>query len=151
MTDHYANDWMDGREVPPLVIREDHVLTGTHAGSVHVESGQFTLVGVIQGSLDIQQGVSALITGTQCGSVSLESGSVVTVSGAIEGSASVDAGATLIIEAGGKLAGSLSNYGLVILRNVFGGSREGAGELRIEGQGRIRQPIIRAGINYYEW
>jgi hypothetical protein len=43
---------MNGREVPPLVIREDYVLTGIHAGSVYVESGEFTLAGVIQGSLE---------------------------------------------------------------------------------------------------
>jgi cytoskeletal protein CcmA (bactofilin family) len=147
----YDNDWMDGEEVPPLVVREDRVLTGIHQGSVHVESGQFTLAGVIQGSLDIQSGVTAIITGAQQGSVSLESGSEVSVRGAIEGSAYVDHGATLVIEAAGRLAGSLSNYGLVILRGVFGGSQDGTGEFRIEGDGRIKQPIVRDGMNYYEW
>ena len=151
MTRQYDDDWMDGREVPPLVVREDHILTGTHEGSVHVEAGQFTLAGVIQGSLDIQGGVRALISGAQQGSVSLEPDSVVTVTGAIEGSAAVGAGATLIIERGGKLAGSLRNDGLVILRGVFGGSRDGSGEFRIEEHGRIKQPIIRDGMNIYEW
>ncbi len=151
MTDQYPKDWMDGPEVPPLVIREDCVLTSTHAGSVYVESGQLTLAGVIQGSLNIQRGVTSFITGKQQGSVSLQSGSLVTVHGAIEGSTRVNRGATLIIEAGGKLAGALSNDGLVILRGVFGGTRDGVGEFRIEGQGRIKQHTIRDGIHYYEW
>ena len=68
----------------------------------------------------------------------MESDSVVAVTGAIEGSANVDAGAILIIERGGKLAGSLWNDGLVILRGVFDGYRDGAGGFRIEEHGRIK-------------
>lgn len=151
MTNPYSSDWIDDREVPQLVIRDAHVLTGIHSGTVHVESGEFTLAGVLQGSLDIQRGATALITGAQQGSVSLESGSVVTVRGAIEGSTSVEAGAILIIEPGGKLAGTLTNDGSVILRGVFGGAKFGLGELKIEGQGYIKEPIIRGGVSYYEW
>ena len=151
MTNQYEGDWINEREVPQLAICEDYVLTGTHIGAVHVEGGHFTLAGVIQGSLDVQRGATVLIIGKQQGSVSLESGSVVTVHGAIEGSATVERGATLVIEAGGKLAGTLTNNGEVILRGVFGGVRTGFGIFKIEGQGYIRQPLIRDGISYYEW
>jgi|SRR5215213_2483147 len=151
MTGKYSSDWINGQEVPPLVIRDNYVLTGIHAGTVHVESGEFMLEGVLQGTLDIQRGVNALIIGTQQGSVNLEPGSMVTVSGAIEGSTNVAAGAILLIEPMGKLAGTLTNYGQVILRGVFGGAKSGSGELKIEGQGYIKQPIIRNGAHYYEW
>ena len=151
MANQYNHDWIDGRQVPPLVIHENYVLNYAHAGSVHVESGRFKLAGVLQGSLDIQSGVSAIITGTQQGSVSIASGSVVTVYGAIEGSTNVESGGTLIIEEGGKLSGSLANHGKVILRGLFGGNNIGAGELKIEDKGRIIQPIVKDGINYYEF
>jgi hypothetical protein len=82
--------------------------------------------------------------------MSIEGGSDVTVTGAIEGTTSLEEGAVLVIAAGAKLAGSLTNRGLVILRGTFGGSESGAGELRLEG-GRIKQPVIRDGISHYEW
>lgn len=151
MTSRYGDDWIDGREVPQLVICEDYILTGTHLGTVHVECGHFTLAGVLKGTLDVQRDATVLVTGKQQGSVSLESGSEVTVQGAIEGSTTVEHGATLIIEAGGKLAGSLLNNGYVILRGVFGGARTGYGDLKIEEQGHIKQPTIRNGISCYEW
>jgi len=151
MSRQYDSDWIDGRRVSQLAVCEDYILTGTHAGTVHVECGQFTLAGVLQGTLDVQREATVLITGKQQGSVSLESGSVVTVYGAIEGSATVGRGATLIIEPGGKLAGSLTNDGEVVLRGVFGGAKAGSGKLRTEGQGYIKQPTIRNGISYYEW
>jgi len=151
MTGQYDSDWINGREVPQLAIREDYILTGSHACTVHVESGQFTLAGVLQGTLDVQRGATALITGTQQGTVRLASGSVVTVHGSIQGSTNVERGGILIIEAGGRLAGTLTNDGQVILRGVFGGVRVGSGELKIEGQGYIKQPTVRDGVNYYEW
>lgn len=151
MNQKYTNDLIGGREVPPLVINDDYVLIGTHQGSVHVEKGIFTLEGTLQGSLDIQQKVTASIKGNQQGSINIRSNAKVTVDGAIQGSTTIDHNALLVIEAGGRLAGSLSNYGKIIIRGVFGGSRSGDGELIIEGDGYIKKPIIRNGANYYEW
>jgi hypothetical protein len=59
--------------------------------------------------------------------------------------------AALTIEASGRLGGTLTNDGLVVLRGVMGGARTGSGSLRIEGNGYIKQPIIRDGIQYFEW
>lgn len=147
----YNSDWMDGREVPQLVIKEDYILVGTHPGTVHVKAGRFTLSGTIQGTLDIQPGVIANINGKQQGTVSIASEATVTVTGAIEGSTTVQRGAVLIVEAGGKVAGSLNNSGTVIVRGVFGGRQTGAGEFRLERSGYIKQPTIQGGSTYYNW
>lgn len=147
----YEDDWVDGRSVPPLVVDTDHVLTGIHQGTVHVEAGHFTLAGVLQGTLYIHTGVVASIDGTQQGEVTVEGGSRVEVAGAIEGGTRVQPGAAVIVESGARLAGSLSNDGLVVVRGVFGGARSGAGEFRLEGSGRVKQPTVRDGVSYYEW
>jgi cytoskeletal protein CcmA (bactofilin family) len=144
-------DWIDGRMVPQLVIDRDHVMIGTHAGTVRVRAGRFTLAGTIQGTLEIQRGLIANVAGTQQGTVSVGDASTVTVTGAIEGTATVARGGTLVVEPGGKLAGTLHNDGLVIVRGVFGGAQSGTGKLCLEGQGWIKEPIMRDGVACYEW
>ena len=144
-------DEIDGRSVPPLVITSDHILQGTHRGTVHVESGTLHLRGILQGTLYVQSGANAVITGKQQGTVAIASGANVTVLGAIQGTTSLEPGAKLIIEDSGKLAGTLANDGLVVLRGVFGGARSGSGRLRIEGNGYIKKPVVRDGVQYYEW
>ena len=133
-------DWIDGRKVPQLFVEEDYTLTGVHRGTVHVESGRFILAGELRGTLNIKPKVIAEIRGTQKGTVTVGHAATVIVAGAIHGSTVVDDGATLIIEADGKLAGSLTNFGKVIVRGVFGGSQTGSGVLSVEGQGYIKQP-----------
>ena len=151
MSDKYGFDIFDGEDVPRLVLSGDYVLSGTHQGGVHVEAGEFTLEGTLQGSLDLQTGVRASIRGKQQGSVSVAAGAVVVVAGVIEGSMSVASGGAVIIESAGRLAGSLANHGEVIVRGVFGGCYVGEGELRLEGDGYIKEPVTRDGVNYYEW
>jgi len=151
MSDKYAFDIMDGREVPTLVVTDDYTLTGTHQGGVHVEAGDFRLDGTLQGSLDLQSGVKASIRGTQQGSVAVAEGAVVLVTRAFQGSTHISRGGVVIIEATGRLAGSLTNDGEVVVRGVFGGSYVGDGRLRLEGDGYIKQSVVRDGVSYYEW
>jgi len=147
----YNDDCIDERLVSPLVVKEDYMLMGEHNGTIHVESGKFTLLGTLKGTLDIQECVIAEIIGKQMGTVSVDAGGCVTVQGAIEGTASLARGSKLVIEETGKLAGTLNNNGKVILRGVFGGARSGNGEFIIEGNGYIKQPVVRDGISYYQW
>jgi len=146
----YEHDNIGGRLVPPLIVTSDHTLQGTHQGTVHVESGTFHLRGILQGTLDVQSGANAIITGDQQGTVAIAAGASVTVLGAIHGTTSLRPGAKLIIEESGKLAGSLANDGVVVLRGVFGGMQMGGGDLRIEGTGFVKKPIIRDGVHYYD-
>lgn len=151
MSTNYPNDWIDGRQVPPLVITTDYVLSGRHEGTIHVESGQFELRGRLQGTLSLYPSSTAIISGTQAGTISIGAGVAVRVTGAIEGTTSVHRDAKLLIEEGGRLAGALQNDGVVIIRGVFGGPKSGRGELRLEGPGYIKQPRIRDGVSYYDW
>ncbi len=151
MSDKYGFDIMDGRQVPRLVVTGDFTLSETHQGGVHVEGGRFCLAGTLQGSLDLQPGVSAIISGSQQGSVLIGNGSVAVVTGSIEGSAHVSRGAVLLIEKTGRLGGPLRNDGEVVVRGVFGGAHSGHGKLRCENDGHIMQPIVRNGVSYYGW
>src|SRR5690349_5609103 len=118
-------DIIHGRRVPQTVISTDHEISGTHVGTVHVEAGRLTLAGVIQGTLNVHSGASALIQGNQHGTVSVDDGAEVIVTGAINGTTSVHHGGRLVVERDGRLAGTLSNEGTVIIRGVFGGASSG--------------------------
>jgi hypothetical protein len=147
----YGNDKIDGKEVPPLVVTSDFTLEGIHQGTVHVEFGTLHLNGILQGTLDVHTGAKVNIIGEQQGTVVISSGASVTVIGTINGTVSLENGAFLLIEESGKLGGTLLNDGSVILRGVFGGGHSGQGQLLIEGNGYIKNPVIRNGIRYYEW
>lgn len=147
----YKLDFVDGKQVPPLIIEEDYKLLGTHRGSVYVESGEMTLFGEIQGTLNVNNGATVVIIGEQMGSVNISTGATVKVIGSIQGSTSVDMDGTLIIEDSGKVAGSTFNNGTLIIRGVFGGSRTGNGKIVIENNGYIKKPKIVNGNYYYEW
>lgn len=151
LSSKYGFDIMRDGKVPRLVVSDDYVLSGTHQGGVHVEGGEFVLEGTLQGSLDLQSSVNAYIRGRQQGSVTVAKGAVVIVTGAIQGSTHVEVGGHVIVETSGRLAGSLTNYGEVLVRGVFGGSYTGDGNLKVEGDGRIKQPVIQNGVFYYEW
>jgi hypothetical protein len=151
MDEKYLNDIIDGREVPPLVVREDYVLRETHDGTVQVEGGHFELRGRLHGTLNLQSGSRASIHGVQAGTVAVGAGVSVTVLGAIEGTASVEEGGTVLVGPNAKLAGTLHNDGLVIIQGVFGDAQSGRGELRLEGEGHIKQPRIHNGVHYYSW
>lgn len=151
MPNKYGYDLIDGRRVEQLVVADDYELADSHAGTVHVEGGEFVLSGTLNGTLDIQSGVTARIPGTQQGTVSIASGAEVFVSGTVQGTVQVSPQAELVIEPGGKLAGTLSNHGVVVVRGVFGGAENGDGQLRVEGSGAVKRPVIRDGVHYYEW
>jgi hypothetical protein len=147
----YPNDLIDGREVPQLVITSDHVLVGTHTGTIQVESGHLEVRGTNQGTLNLHPGATATISGSQQGTVSVSPGASVQVTGAIEGTTNVSQDAGVIVEPGGKLAGTLHNDGSVVIRGVFGGVRSGQGSLLFEDQGYEKAPVVRDGVHYYEW
>lgn len=150
MSTEYGVDIFGDEERPRLIVSADYILSGVHQGGVHIEAGQFQLEGIIQGSLDVQTGARAVIKGKQQGSLSVANAALVVVRGSIEGSVHVDRGGGVIVESGGKLAGSLHNEGKVIVRGVFGGAITGA-PIFLEDSGYIKDPVVRDGVNYYEW
>ncbi len=102
MSTEYGVDYFDGEERQRLVVSGDFVLSDIYQGGVHIEAGQFQLEGVIQGSLDVQTGVQAVIRGKQQGSVSVSDAALVVVTGSIEGSVNIERGGRVIVETGGE-------------------------------------------------
>jgi len=147
----YGFDIIDGNRVPQLVINGDFTITNIHEGTVHVETGCLTVEGILQGTLDVQSNAKAIINGQQHGTVIVASNSSIEVNGEIQGTTTIARSATLVIGETGKVAGTLTNDGNVILRGIFGGAQSGNGKIQIEGNGYIKQPTIRDGIHYYEW
>lgn len=147
----YGFDYIDGRNIPQTVIEDDFTIQGKHNGTVHVKNGTLTIQGELHGTLDVQSSAKVIIIGKQHGTVSVDNDAEVIVVGELHGTTAVSAYGTVIIEAHGKLAGTLHNNGTVIVRGVFGGSQSGQGELILEENGYIKQPTIKNGISYYEW
>ena len=46
--------------------------------------------------------------------------------------------------------GSLNNQGTTIVRGIYGGSYEG-NSIILEDSGYIKNPIVKNGVNYYEF
>ena len=147
----YGVDYIDGVEVPQLVISEDYVIQGKHSGTIHVEGGELIINGEVNGTLCVYKDASVVIYGKQNGTVSIESGAKVVVVGELNGTTTINNGSTVTVEEKGKLAGTLSNSGRLIVRGVFGGEQSGQGEIILEGNGQIKRPIVKNGISYYQW
>ena len=147
----YGYDHIDGKRVPHLVITSDFTLTGVHEGTIQVEAGILTINGELRGSLNVHENAQVIIRGKQNGSISLKNGASTTVYGQLNGSSHLSSNSTVIIEERGRLAGSLTNEGKVILRGVFGGTQFGNGTISIEGNGYIKQPTKRGDSYFYEW
>jgi formylmethanofuran dehydrogenase subunit C len=142
-------DIINGEKFPQTIVAEDFELLDTHNGTIKVHGGCFKLHGTLKGTLSIASQDMAEIHGTQQGTVSLSSNSSLLVTGKIQGTTSVPQGATVVVEETGKLQGTLSNNGTVILRGTLAGAQSGDGELIIEGNGYIKEPVVKNGINYY--
>lgn len=152
MADSYPMDIIDGRRVPPRVFSADGTLTGTHQGSVVVQQGvDLFLRGTLQGSLWLEPNSRATIAGEQQGSVHVDEQAELVVTGRISGSTHIASGASVIVERSGRLAGSVTNYGSLVVRGEQGGEITGSGEVEVAPGGRIKRPTVRNGIRYYEW
>jgi hypothetical protein len=147
----YDPDVIDGRGVPPLVVRADTTISGTRTGTIQLESGTLRLRGTNRGTITVHQGAELLIEGTQAGSVHVASGALVRVVGALQGETYVDPRASIRVEQSGLLAGGLTNNGLVVVDGIYGGHRRGRGEFRVTATGRIKEPEIVDGVAMYVW
>lgn len=127
-------------------------LVGTITTTVKVNQDT-TLRGTIQATVSIAgPGIVFVNEGKVQGTASVASGSRMVIVGAQEGTPHVEQEAEVVVEPGGKLAGTLHNDGIVIVRGVFGGRRSGTGELCFEGSGYEKQPSeVRGNVSVYNW
>lgn len=143
-------DLIDGREVPPTVITTDRELYD-HRGTIEVEGGAtVTVRGTVQGTVSLHRGARLLLEGTVQGTLHVSGGAQAVVRGSQQGSVDVDHGGTVIVEPTGKLSGSLHVDGELINRGVRAGAIMGRGTIVDEGSGRVVQPRVVNGINYYD-
>ena len=145
----YEMNYIDGKRVPPMIINEDYVLVGEHCGTIHVEAGTLVIRGKNSGTLDIQMGAKVEVLGEQSGSTHIAAGAEAIVRGIISGSTTISDGSTIIVK--GMLSGALRNEEILIIKGVFGGVRSGDGEIIIEGNGYIKEPVTRNSLTYYQW
>ncbi len=148
MTDY---DIIDGRRVPGTVITSDQIITDTHNGSVHVVGCELVISGTLNGSLKVSDGGVVRVLGTHNGSTLVGSRCQLDIAGSCNGSTNIQSGATVLVEPAGRLAGSMLNDGTLVIWGVFGGAYQGHGIRTLEGNGHIKQPVIRDGITFYEW
>lgn len=153
------------------VVSYNESLATVHTGGVCVHEGatfELSSGGQLSGSLTLQAGSSARISGRHAGSLTLQAGcharidgqhagslhvgpdSVVDVVGSQSGSVHVARTGLVRVHPGGKLAGSLKVAGLVENRGIRGGEVRSSGGVihDLEG-GSVEQPIRREGVNYY--
>lgn len=147
----YEMDYINEDQIEQLVITSDYNLIGDHYGTVHVENGTLTISGELHGTIDIQNNTKVIIFGKQHGTVSLGSNALLIIHGELHGTTNFDYNSNVIVEEGGKLIGTMTNNGMVIVRGIFGGAKAGNGILVVEGNGYIKQPIMKNGISYYQW
>lgn len=69
----------------------------------------------------------------------------------MSGFTTISDGSTIIVEEKGRFPGSLRNEGILIIKWVFGGVLSGDGEIIIEGNEYIKEPVTRNGMTYYQW
>jgi cytoskeletal protein CcmA (bactofilin family) len=143
--------FVDGKEVPPLFIDEDHTIVGSHLGATVVRQGTLLVLGEVSGSIHLRSGTQVVVRGQVSGSISIATGAEARIVGGHSGSVTVAPGGRLVIDRTGRQAGSISNDGSVIIRGEFGGSTSGAGEFSIEPGARIKQPRVVDGVSYYDW
>jgi hypothetical protein len=151
METYYPSELIGGEIVYPLVVRNKHVISDSHKGTVYVESGKLSIEGSNEGTLNILEGASAEIRGLQNGTVNIGDKASATVFGIVEGIVNIEKGGSLKIEEGGKLSGNVFNNGVFYLRGVFGGFSNGEGEIKVEGAGEVKKPVIKDGLLYFEW
>jgi hypothetical protein len=151
METYYPSELIGGEIVSPLVVREKQIISDSRKGTAYVESGKLIIEGSHDGALNVLEGASAEIRGKQYGVVNIGSRASVTVNGMIEGIVNIEKGGVLKVEEGGKLSGNVFNNGIFYLRGTFGGFSNGEGEIKVEGAGHIKKPVVKDGLLYFEW
>lgn len=147
---HYSEEWVDGRQVDPLVLNEDTSVS-EHRGSIIVRPGvSMRLAGSHEGSLTLEGGPSGVIAGRHQGSVRVEQGATLTVESHQQGSFHITTGGVVTITRSGASQGSVHVDGVLINEGARGGSESGSGEIRDVPGCRVAQPVRRGDATYYE-
>jgi len=133
---NYGCDYINGKQIPQMVVTSDTTVTGSHQGTIHVEQGVLTISGEVHGTLDVQSGTKVIISGKQYGTVSIANNATVIVNHELYGTVSVSNGGTLEVNSQARMFGTLCNLGKVVIMGTYKGVHSG-NEMIIKETGRI--------------
>ena len=136
-------------ETVPTPITDHTTLTGETSGAMTVQDGGTLVIGgTHEGAIVLEGGGELSVVGTLHGSVDVGSLATVTITGDVVGRITVRVAGTLVIEADGRLAGPLTNYGSVTNRGVRSGPVEGRGPDDQAGATEV-EPLHPGGVYNY--
>jgi len=129
-------------------VTEYTTLAGESSGSVTVADGGTLVVGgAHNGAVVVEGGGTLQITGALHGPVEICSLATATVSGDLVGKVDIRIAGTLVVEAGGRLAGPVTNYGSFTNHGVRSGPVEGRSPDDQEGSVEV-EPVHPGVYNY---
>ena len=133
----------------PTTVTEPTTLTGATSGAVTVLDGGLLVVdGSHEGSVVLEGGGALLVRGTLRGSLEVGSLATATIEGDLVGRVRVLVAGTLVVEAGGRLAGPVANYGSFTNRGSRTGPVEGRSPDDQEGAVEV-EPVHPGGVYNY--
>ena len=110
----------------PNTISADTTLEGITSGPITVrDGGTLTISGTHEGPVVLEGGSVLLVRGVLNGTVDVASLATATVFGDLVGRVHIRVAGTLIVEAEGRLAGPVVNYGSFTNRGLRSGPVEG--------------------------
>ncbi len=110
----------------PSTVNGYLTLAGSTTGTVTVVDGGTLIVGGTHaGAVVLEGGAALLVQGTLRGPVEIGSLATATVSGDLLGKVDIRVAGTLVVDAGGRLAGPVANYGSFTNHGLRTGPVEG--------------------------
>lgn len=110
----------------PSTITEQTILTGETSGTVTVlDGGILAIDGRHDGTVILEGGGTLFVRGTLQGPLEVGSLSTATISGDLNGKIDIRIAGTLVVEADGRVAGPVTNYGSYTNRGYRSGLVEG--------------------------
>ena len=129
-------------------VTEYTTLTGETSGSVTVADGGTLIIGgTHNGAVVVDGGGTLQVTGALHGPVEVGSLATATVSGDLVGKVDVRVAGTLVVEAEGRLAGPVTNYGSFTNHGVRSGPLEGRSP--DDRQGSVEVEPMHPGVYNY--
>ena len=110
----------------PTPVNDDRTLTGETTGALTVvDGGTLVIEGTHDGAIVLEGGATLDVRGVLRGSLDVGTLATATVTGDVVGRVTVRVAGTLVVEADGRLAGPVMNYGSFTNRGVRSGPVEG--------------------------
>ena len=137
-------------EVVRVISQDGSVSLGLIQGRLYVEPGVTAdLLGTVQGAIDIAVNASVTFVGAAQGEISLEPGALLVVSGQVQGSVVIAEGARLEIARDGSFWGLVQNEGTMINVGYRQAVVEGDGTVEDRDGAKVAEPERGADGSYH--